>query len=156
MSQNFLKHKLKRVGDNNEILTGQYNSLMDRINKLESEIDTSLKNKNKKNSNSNSNSNKDPNKNHKNYQKDPNKLINKRGKKLCVFKRCPLGSNEKNKILFGQIAIENDNKLCTFRQCPRKSTEIGTLGHGSDQRKLCGFDTCPVGSYQLGNYISKR
>lgn len=155
MSPNFIKHKVKRVVNNNEILTNQYNSLLDRINKLETEIDTSLKNPKKTKTPKNFPKNNMPNKLNKPNKQLNNKLA-KRDKKLCVFKRCPLGSNDKDTILFGQIAIENDNKLCTFRQCPKKSVEIGRVGHGRDQMKLCGFDTCPVGSYQLGNYLSSR
>ena len=111
-----------------------YTELIDRINNLDNKISGLQNTENKTNP-------------------QPNPKINPKSssggsKKLCVFKKCPPGSTEKDKLLFG------DNKnLCTFTECPPASTKIGTMGKGSSVKLLCGFDSCPKGSNELGKYV---
>ena len=73
-------------------------------------------------------------------------------KNICIFKTCPVGSDKKDSLLFGQIKIKNHN-LCTFEKCPKSAKTIGIIGTGKNTKHLCGFDTCPKGSLKLGDYL---
>ena len=123
----------------------KYTGLMDQINKLEAKISSLEKSKGKENKNNKGNKGNKSNKGKKNK--------GDKGKKLCVFKNCPAGSIEKDKLLFGAISFGDDKNLCSFSQCPLGSTKIGAVG----DKELCGFDKCPKGATELGNYtISKK
>ena len=78
-----------------------------------------------------------------------------KNKKLCVFKKCPAGTIPKNKILDGQLTID-DGTLCTFHTCPAGTTGSGWIGEGSNKTRLCAYAKCPKGSKELADKVKTK
>ena len=79
-------------------------------------------------------------------------------KKICVFDKCPPGTGEKHKLLYGQVKVADGSTMCTFKECPINSIHVGDMANveGNDNRRLCVFEKCPSGSYPLASYIKKK
>ena len=78
-----------------------------------------------------------------------------KNKKLCVFKKCPAGTIPKNKILDGQLTID-DGTVCTFHTCPAGTTGSGWIGEGSNKTRLCAYAKCPKGSKELADTVKTK
>ena len=61
---------------------------------------------------------------------------------ICIFNRCPKGSEGSNKIWHNVLEIEN-GQICYFKQCPKGSKEVGNDINGL---KACSYKQCPDGS----------
>ena len=163
----------KNLDNETSVTRYNYDTLLDRINNLDVKL-TSINNQNNQNFRRNNQNNQNNRRNRQNNNEN-HRIANKgskiaddntsgkfkpanKHKKICVFDKCPAGTGEKHKILYGQVKVADGSTMCTFKDCPNGSAHVGDMANveGTDIRRLCVFDKCPTGSYPLASYINKK